>query len=208
MAARLRTVERHIASSGSSSVEVDTTRADEVILRLPVNDLAANIAAGKLTATEVLRVYKRRAAAVHAATNCVVWWVDDAEEVAAALDRHFAATGATVGALHGVPCSIKDHFAVRGTPVTMGVTALRRRGQVSKEDAAIVAALRDAGAVVFVKTTMTEKASGTSTHARMHSTSKAIMKRAALRPCHACTLELAVVVNYCTQARAADQQPQ
>ena len=200
MASRLRTVQQHIVASCADSAT--TSRADEAIIRLSISDLAASIAAGKLSATVVLGAYKRRAEVVHTATNCVACWVEGAEDVAAALDRHFSATGTTIGPLHGVPCSIKDHFAVKGlwilhcmldvlhampvrrwvsvfgclvaaqlysnernhkhitltvrvvllfscaslgTPVTMGVTALRQRGKVSKEDAAIVATLRDAG---------------------------------------------------------------
>eukprot|EP00729_Bicosta_minor_P003787 gene3787-7518_t len=81
---------------------------------------------------------------------------------AEALDRHYADTGGgTVGPLHGVPCTVKDHFAVKGYPVTMGVTRVRRIAEApgstgSKEDCSIVATLRDAGAIIFAKTTMTQ----------------------------------------------------
>lgn len=53
----------------------------------------------------------------------IAYWMDgDAMRRAEALDRHYADTGGgTVGPLHGVPCTVKDHFAVKGYPVYVSV---------------------------------------------------------------------------------------
>jgi amidase len=49
-----------------------------------------------------------------AACNCITYWIKEAEEDAAVLDQHYALTGTVVGPLHGIPWSVKDHFAVKG----------------------------------------------------------------------------------------------
>lgn len=56
--------------------------------------------------------------------------------------------------LHGVPCTVKESFAVRGLPNTSGLVA--RRDVVAREDAPAVARLRAAGAVVLGVTNVSE----------------------------------------------------
>ena len=52
------------------------------------------------------------------------------------------------GTLHGVPLAVKDLIDVAGLPTALG----RSRGRVAARDAAIVARLREAGAIVLGKT--------------------------------------------------------
>ena len=52
------------------------------------------------------------------------------------------------GPLHGVPLAVKDLIDVAGLPTALG----RSRGRVAARDAAIVARLREAGAIVLGKT--------------------------------------------------------
>ncbi|HEX8664993.1 MAG TPA: amidase [Beijerinckiaceae bacterium] len=54
--------------------------------------------------------------------------------------------------LDGVPATIKDNVATKGTPVPLGTAA--RPLEPAPEDAPPAARLREAGAVVFAKTTM------------------------------------------------------
>jgi Asp-tRNA(Asn)/Glu-tRNA(Gln) amidotransferase A subunit family amidase len=61
---------------------------------------------------------------------------------------------ASAGALAGVPVGVKDIIAVRGMPIGWGTTYLRRDD--AGEDAAVVALLRRAGAVLMGKTVTTE----------------------------------------------------
>ncbi|KAI0031956.1 amidase signature enzyme [Vararia minispora EC-137] len=56
------------------------------------------------------------------------------------------------GSLAGVPVSIKDCIDVAGYPTTLGYSA--RATNVAKSSAAIVELLRDAGAMIHVKTTL------------------------------------------------------
>ncbi len=55
-------------------------------------------------------------------------------------------------ALDGVPCTIKENIATRGTPVPLGTAA--RELTPASEDAPPAARLREAGCVILAKTTM------------------------------------------------------
>ncbi|KAI1618724.1 amidase signature domain-containing protein [Exophiala viscosa] len=68
------------------------------------------------------------------------------------LDEHLASTGKVIGPLHGLPISFKDLTDVKNMRVTMGFSAWAEL--YSKEDAVVVGALRNAGAVVYCKTTL------------------------------------------------------
>ncbi|CAN7642160.1 amidase family protein [Neorhizobium sp. LjRoot104] len=77
---------------------------------------------------------------------------------AEALDRTFAETGKFAGPLHGIPVLIKDNYDVAGLQTTGGSGALI--GWVPQKDATAVAKLREAGAIILAKTTMSEWARG------------------------------------------------
>src|SRR6266849_1223983 len=65
------------------------------------------------------------------------------------------------GALLGVPIALKDLFATRALKTTVGSRILR--DWVPSSDAAVVARLREAGAIIFGKTNLHEFAYGVST---------------------------------------------
>jgi fatty acid amide hydrolase len=77
----------------------------------------------------------------------------EAREEARAADRRRAA-GEPLGALHGVPVTVKECLDVAGTPTTFGVAA--RRGHLAEQDDPYVARLRAAGAVVLGKTNVAQ----------------------------------------------------
>mmetsp|Transcript_8217 Transcript_8217/g.22584 ORF Transcript_8217/g.22584 Transcript_8217/m.22584 type:complete len:566 (-) Transcript_8217:17-1714(-) len=132
--------------------------SDEQILSLSVRELALAIASGTLTSVETLHAFRRRAEVVHHACNVITCWVEEAEEYARHCDDYFKATGKTLGPLHGIPYSIKDHFALKGHPATMGLEKLKALAvtKPTKFDSAVVIALRAAGAFPFCKTNMTQ----------------------------------------------------
>jgi indoleacetamide hydrolase len=67
-------------------------------------------------------------------------------------------SGATLGALHGLPVAIKDSINTRDYPTTAGSAALRSFRPA--EDAAVVGALTAAGALVLGKTNLHELSFG------------------------------------------------
>lgn len=74
-------------------------------------------------------------------------------EEAAAAEREIAA-GRRRGPLHGIPVAVKDLIFVAGLPMTGG--SLLYEHHVAGEDDAVVARLRDAGAVILGKTNTAE----------------------------------------------------
>ena len=62
------------------------------------------------------------------------------------------------GALHGIPCGVKDLFATKGFPTTWGAEPYRN--QMIDYDATVVERLRDAGAILLAKLSMGALAQG------------------------------------------------
>ncbi|CAE6469135.1 unnamed protein product, partial [Rhizoctonia solani] len=60
--------------------------------------------------------------------------------------------GQVVGPLHGVPVSIKDHISIKGEDTATGFVSWAGK-TIAENDATIVQVLRQAGAVIYVKTT-------------------------------------------------------
>ena len=72
------------------------------------------------------------------------------------------ARGGSIGPLHGVPLAVKDNIDVAGVPTDAG-SAFANRG-VAPADAAVVARLRAAGAIVVGKLNLAEWAIGPTSH--------------------------------------------
>lgn len=129
---------------------------DEVtLLARDATRLAQDVAAKKFTAVQVATAYCKSAAVAHQTTNCLMdFFPDEALERAKWLDAELERTGKPVGALHGVPISVKDMCGLVGRRVSAGWLAILESAEgVSKKDATIVKAFRDAGAIFYCKTT-------------------------------------------------------
>ncbi|KAJ6445225.1 acetamidase [Purpureocillium lavendulum] len=112
--------------------------------------LAGAIASKKLTAVSVAIAFAKRAIVAHQLTCCLTdWFMDEAVERAKALDEHLASTGKTVGPLHGVPISLKEHMPVAGHYSSTGFLDTR---VMNTEDCQMMGILRAAGAVFYCKT--------------------------------------------------------
>jgi Asp-tRNA(Asn)/Glu-tRNA(Gln) amidotransferase A subunit family amidase len=119
--------------------------ADEKLLTMPITHLVQAQIRGEVSAVEIVQCYLRRAEQINEATNCFTCWVPEALDEARRCDRHLAETGKPLGRLHGIPCTIKDHYAMKGLPVTMGLKTMRERMNESggaRHDAVAVLALR------------------------------------------------------------------
>lgn len=112
--------------------------------------LARLIWTKKLSARELLRHYGDRIDKHDGTLNAVVATdFDRAFEAAAAADEA-AARGDFAGPLHGIPMTVKDAWETAGLVSTGGVEALK--DHVPAHDAAAVARLRAAGAIIMGKT--------------------------------------------------------
>ena len=124
------------------------------VLDLGCLDLAGILARREMTTRELVEAVLARIAATDETLQA--WVTVDADgALAEARGRDDdAAAGRVLGPLHGVPIGVKDVIDVAGMPTTMGaaVFAHRRPGA----DAAAVARLRAAGAVIVGKTVATQ----------------------------------------------------
>jgi fatty acid amide hydrolase 2 len=110
----------------------------------------------ELSSREVIDAHIAQIERVNPALNAVVAQRFDAARAEAdAADIRLASEGADdLPPFHGVPCSIKECFALTGMPNTAGLMA--RAGQPASEDATAVRRLREAGAIPMGVTNTSE----------------------------------------------------
>src|SRR5262245_35270173 len=119
---------------------------DDVAFR-PAVALARALRAGELGSRELLEHYIARVERLHPRVSAVLTL--DLERARRRADEADAARarGTLLGPLHGLPMTVKDSLETAGLRTTCGATELA--GHVPAADAAAVARLRSAGAVVF-----------------------------------------------------------
>jgi amidase len=118
--------------------------------------LAKEIAEKRYTAVEVAVAVCKRAIIAHQLINCLAeWFMEEAVETAKKLDQHLEATGQTVGPLHGIPVSVKEHFPLAGHWSSLGILDTRAKHE---QDCQLFAILRKAGAVFYCKTNQPQAA--------------------------------------------------
>ena len=127
----------------------------EELTRLSASRAAELIRGGELSPVELTEAYLRRIESLNPRLNAVVTLAPDALEQAREAERKLT-RGETVGALHGVPVTVKDTIQVRGVRTTRGSRVDSEL--VPSEDARAVEFLREAGAIVFGKTNCSELA--------------------------------------------------
>jgi amidase len=119
--------------------------------------LAADLAAKRVTSEELVALYAKRIRALDQSgpeVRSVIALNPRAADAARALDVE-RAEGRVRGPLHGLPILIKDNIeTVDPLATTAGSLALEQNFAV--RDAAVVARLREAGAVVLGKTNLSE----------------------------------------------------
>jgi Asp-tRNA(Asn)/Glu-tRNA(Gln) amidotransferase A subunit family amidase len=123
---------------------------------LTLSDAAADIRDGRITSAELVSDCLKRIEDVDAGIQA--WAFLDREHAmrqAEAADEH-RRHGRATGPLHGVPIGIKDIFDTGDLPTEFGSPLWA--GRTPRKDAAAVACLRAAGAVIMGKTVTTEYA--------------------------------------------------
>ena len=122
------------------------------IINLTATALASAIATRKYTSVEVTTAYCKSATIAQDATNCLTEiCFKAAVQRAKELDEVMERTGKTVGPLHGVPVSVKDHIDVQGMDGSTGFVGWCYNKVVDK-DAVVVRCVREAGGIVYCKT--------------------------------------------------------
>ena len=125
---------------------------------LPITALAALLRAKKLSPVELVRVYLERIERLNPRLNAYLTVLGDAAAAEARQAEREIVRGRWRGPLHGIPIALKDNIWTRGVRTTAGSKILAEF--VPAEDAAIVARLRAAGAIVMGKTHLHEFAYG------------------------------------------------
>ena len=121
---------------------------------LPVVELTRLVREGALTSEALTEAHLARIDAVDAQVNAVTARrFEQARAEARAADQA-RARGEPLPPLHGIPCSIKEFFAVEGMPWTGGLRA--RADVVASADAVAVRRLRKAGAIVVCTSNVPE----------------------------------------------------
>ena len=123
---------------------------------LSATEIAKQIKAGTLSASEVVEAHIQRIEQVNPRLNAVVVPLfDQARQQAKAADaaQH---RGEPLGQLHGVPVTIKEVLLVKGTPTTYGLP--NQSTHKAEKDGPLVSRLRQAGAIILGKTNVSQLA--------------------------------------------------
>ncbi|MDH4146682.1 MAG: amidase [Acidimicrobiia bacterium] len=145
-------------STPTSSTPHGAPAADADLGLRSATELSALIRRRELGSEELLDHYLGRIERLNGDLNAVVTFdVERARDTARAADAATAqaataGSGAALGALHGLPITVKDAIATGGLRTTGGATELA--DFVPDADAPVVSRVKDAGAVVFAKTNL------------------------------------------------------
>src|SRR5215813_12275299 len=119
------------------------------ILSLDATDQLQALATLRISARELLEASVVRMDRLNPKLNAVVSRDLDRAYASARMIDECRARGETLGLLGGLPMTVKDTFDVEGLPASAGIKALLDR---TAEDAAVVARVRLAEAIVWGKT--------------------------------------------------------
>jgi aspartyl-tRNA(Asn)/glutamyl-tRNA(Gln) amidotransferase subunit A len=125
---------------------------------LGVAEAARAIAAGALSPVDLLESCLDRIAALDGTLSCFIRVMATEARAEAATAAAEIAAGRLRGPLHGIPFAVKDNYDVAGVPAT--AASRLRLDRVPGRDAALVAALRAAGAVLVGKLATWEYGTG------------------------------------------------
>ena len=117
---------------------------------LSATQLLAALEARALSSVEIVEALLARIDAVEPAVHAFVEVFREESRQQAALADAARARGITLGPLHGLPLTVKENIATRGSDQTLGIRS--RKGKPAAEDAPVVKVLKDCGGIVLGKT--------------------------------------------------------
>lgn len=118
--------------------------------RWSATDLARAIRTRRISSREALESCLARTRAVNPSLNAIVHLLEDEARAAADEADRAVARGEALGALHGVPLTVKVNVDQRGCATTNGLVSMADHR--ATDDSPVVANLRRAGAVIFGRT--------------------------------------------------------
>jgi aspartyl-tRNA(Asn)/glutamyl-tRNA(Gln) amidotransferase subunit A len=116
--------------------------------------MARRIAARELSPVTVMDAVLTRAEAMDKSLNLFALPLFDEARAAARAAEAAVMRGDALGPLHGVPITVKDNVAVGGLRITNGSAAFM--DNIAGTDAAVVARIKAAGAIIIGKTNLPE----------------------------------------------------
>lgn len=125
------------------------------VVEASIPDMQKAMQEGRVTAEELVRQYLIRIATYENVINATIAVNPNALAEARALDEERKA-GKIRGPLHGIPVALKDNIQTVDMPTTGGTIGLA--GFMAPWDAPLAKNLKDGGAIIIAKTTLTELA--------------------------------------------------
>lgn len=132
--------------------EGSTAASGRPIVFMTATELASAIHARQLTSVEVVTAFLNHIHKYNPQLNAIVIIDENAALERAQQADAAIARGEWWGPLHGVPVTIKDHYAVKGMRTTNAFPPLAN--QITDYDATVVKRLKDAGAIILGKTNL------------------------------------------------------
>ena len=125
--------------------------SDQWLCEASATELSAALDSGETTSEDIVRALCERIARLDAPgteveLRSVLALSGDAQSAARLADEE-RTSGHVRSRLHGIPVLVKDNIEVMGHPATAGSTSLL--GRAVRDDAPLVARLRDAGLVIL-----------------------------------------------------------
>ena len=119
-------------------------------------EAAQAIRDNKVTSLQLTRHMLRRIERFNPVINSIVSLMQDQALRRAAMADDALKNGIIWGPLHGVPCTVKDHYEIAGVLTTCG--SPEYKDHIPKKNAVVVQRLLDAGAVILGHTNVPELA--------------------------------------------------
>ena len=133
----------------------------DITVESTARDQAAAVRRRDISARELLELHLARIGERNPELNAIVSLDEERARAGALAADEALASGAEVGALHGLPFAFKDTHAVAGWRTTYGSPLFR--DHVPEQDELLVERVRRAGVVVLGKTNVPEFAAGSHT---------------------------------------------
>jgi amidase len=144
-----------LAACSTNNATPTTGAAPFSVVEATIPDMQKAMQEGRVTSRQIVEQYLQRIALYNDKINALITVNPKALEEADRLDQE-RKSGKVRGPLHGIPIALKDNVLTTDIRTTGGAIAFENL--MPPYDATLTKNLRDAGAVIIAKTTLTELA--------------------------------------------------